>query len=385
MVWVRNSDLRAARARAAAADTRAAAKGRPQHTGCFRLGARFRQICCCAVLLVALLYTAMQYRRDMDFYKLFLDCREPEEPLDADADASSLDVVHVVYSSDRKGFGGLLSSMLSLSRRLAEPGLCSIHLLVPATDVILAENLAECFRRELSADDAMEAIPEVVVYELRPFDSLNVSSFAESYRRRWGRPELAKTANWARLYIHDYLPVTVPRAIYLDTDTTVLTDLGPLYRMQMTQPLAATRELKLHFQAHRDAAMNQQTRQLFNDLRPDKYFNPGVMVLDLGQWRSGELTRDIERIAAMTQWHLLATNVAIKDRVDIIDWRWNSQGFSMDLPVPSTCAQGARIIHWTGSAYKPWDRYKPGRFKSNDHLFEAPKLACAALPYSFQP
>jgi hypothetical protein len=95
------------------------------------------------------------------------------------------------------------------------------------------------------------------------------------------------TATYLRLFMPEMLNGR-DRAIYLDADTLVLSDLSELWDVGLQHhPIAAVQEAYVPYVSSDNGLMNW--REL--GFEPDaKYFNAGVMVLDLARWREENLT-----------------------------------------------------------------------------------------------
>lgn len=317
---------------------------------------------------------------DDPYFKEYMEqvqmCDRPEVPLALEDDLGKLGTVHVVYASNRGHFQGLLASMLSLSRRLAAPRSCHIHVLVERGLMDQARRVAGCFQRELAE---LPAIPEVTLHELRPVP-FNVSSFfyvnffPGHDARHCLHPE-----TFARFYLDEYLP-RVPRVLWLDTDTIVRADVRPLYQMRLRHvlaavPLPASMDAYLaNFYMHKHLPKSFDRTRLESTHR----FNAGILLLDLDRWREEKVSGTLERWVRMyhgLDGDQLALNLEFHDRYAHLDWRWNTDGLGhYPWRIPEACADGGKIYHWSGRL-KPWNASL--RFPlPNDHLFEHPRLRC---------
>ncbi len=93
-------------------------------------------------------------------------------------------------------------------------------------------------------------------------------------------------ATYYRLVMHQYLPVEVEKAIYLDADTIVVEPLEKLWAIDLEgHPVAGAPD---------DAGL-QQARRLRLHAR-HRYFNAGVMMFDVAQLRKMELAEAILEI-----------------------------------------------------------------------------------------
>jgi len=167
-----------------------------------------------------------------------------------------------------------------------------------------------------------------------------------------GRPLPARgtfsRAAHLRLFL-DQLLADFDRAIYLDSDISLLTDVSPLLALQ---PKAAS-----IIAAHDIPLMLDGTyRERLGISSP--YFNSGVMVLDLNAIRSERIFADAlryaldhpERCEYVDQDPL---NAVLDGRWQVLDWRWNALS-QMREYMP----KDPFIRHFT--RYKPWARKKVG-------------------------
>jgi len=285
-------------------------------------------------------------------------------PADTPAEEHPGKVV-VVYASDADGFTGLLHSMLSLARHLEDPGECVVHLIVPREDLPRARRLLDCWRRELGPS---RTPPEAVLLELRPPGRLNVSSL----RRPAGRSDSSVASNLARDYLPEYLP-GVPRALWLDIDTIVQTDIAPLFRMPMRHTVAAASELVFGaFRLHEIAPPDIRGR-IARELAAWSTFNAGVLLVDLRRWEAENATGKVEaQVRLLRGWSLdiMALNLVFLDRFDLLGQDWNFQDLEVNLSESGLARRMAKVLHWHGR-HKPWRRGRPEGDDLNDFLFRA--------------
>jgi lipopolysaccharide biosynthesis glycosyltransferase len=180
-----------------------------------------------------------------------------------------------------------------------------------------------------------------------------------------GTAQHVTRATYARLLIPELLPRHVQRAVYLDSDVLVRGDLSPLFDLELDGALLA---------AVTDFAVASAPHPLFGEGMP-RYLNSGVLVLDVGKWRSVALAERVLGYAAAQQQVLPfsdqdALNAVAEDWYEL-DPRWNVQQGFLWRPAlaPEFASQrealydGAVVLHFTGGA-KPWhvDSTTPGTF-----------------------
>ena len=146
--------------------------------------------------------------------------------------------------------------------------------------------------------------------------------------------QLKVTHHWissltfVRLLAAELLPQSLAKAIYLDCDVAVLEDLADLWDTQMQgKSLLAAQDL-IGFVNDSSAGISNY-REL--GIPPDrKYFNAGVLVLDLARFRERQMG---ERLVQYLKdyGHLIraadqeALNAVLTDDWTELDYRWNWQ------------------------------------------------------------
>lgn len=291
-----------------------------------------------------------EYLQSWFFHLVFLDCSRPERLLAPAQDVSGLQMLHVAYTTEKRLFPDLLLSMVSLSQHLHDPRQCTFHVIVYEPEVEATSELLECFRRSVAM---LQHIPAVIFHGYQP-DSLMLNF--SRYDRNRRHPVTDKPMTWARLRLDRYLP-TVPRVLYLDTDTIVKADVRPLYQMRMRHAVAAAQDSWVEsYEAPARILLDVGDEVPELNISRRTFFSSGVMLLDLERWRQedlgGYLDSWVSRIpstrALHANWHdqdLL--NVALQDRRDLLDWRWNVVGMAFQMYVDPRCVDGASILHFS--------------------------------------
>lgn len=151
-----------------------------------------------------------------------------------------------------------------------------------------------------------------------------------------------------RLFLDDIL-ADFDRAVYLDSDISLLTDVSPLLALEpKAAPIIAAHDIPLMIEG--------KYRDRLHISSP--YFNSGVMVLDLKAIRAervfaGALQYALdhpERCEFVDQDPL---NAVLDGRWQVLDWRWNAVTWIRDM-MPNE----PFIRHF--ARYKPWARKKVG-------------------------
>lgn len=309
------------------------------------------------------------------FYGTILDCRAIHLPVRIDTEfGTAAQPVHVIYATDRKRLHGALASMLSVAKHLELPERCVIHILADGQLYGAVQALIACFQKELLR--LSFKVPDVRFHMLR---ALPFNASALWYSKASALPLEQALARW---YVHQYLP-DVPRAIWLDTDTVVKADLGILFRAEMLNAVAAVPRQKTLDAFARELLPRHRRHLRWHDLKAQT-FNSGVLLLDLGRWRSGHLERDLERWFKLVSGYdvdQLPLNLAFQGRYDVLSWEWHVIGAGNEnAQLPSLCMQDARIVHFNGDC-KPWRSRNRGPrgwqcFNRELYLPHLPKQAC---------
>jgi lipopolysaccharide biosynthesis glycosyltransferase len=168
----------------------------------------------------------------------------------------------------------------------------------------------------------------------------------------WGR---VTALTYARLSLGEYLPSESRPVILLDSDALVLTDIGQLPAIDLEGAIAAvTQDPYIPFLSSAGGLLNHAAL----GLKPDaKYFDAGVMLIDIGRWRAaGVGPRALAFIQrhkrTLQQYDQDALNAVLAGRWKELDPRWqvhpraaNSLGGpTLDEPY---------IVHFSG-LLKPW-------------------------------
>lgn len=280
---------------------------------------------------------------------------------------------HVVYASTANGFAGLLSSMLSVVQHLTSPELVKFHIFAPGGDQQRLRQVMECFGSEMSK--LHTSSPAVQLHATPIPDSVSAFiNLSTGYGPKgWSdRSDLMGPETFVRLFLHDYLP-HAQRAIWLDTDTIIRSDIAGLCAMEMQHGLAAA-EYPGSLAQYINHNMPRAADHLKStDLTRMKSFNAGVLVLDLPRLRSSGFTQDINnwmsRIGTNPDADQLILNLATAGNFDVLDSRWNLMNLGLTesvrqlmhwKPIPQETIHSAWLLHWTGTE-KPWKAAASGK------------------------
>ncbi len=167
-------------------------------------------------------------------------------------------------------------------------------------------------------------------------------------------------ASYARILIPRLLPLSIVKAIYLDSDILVNADIGELWDMPMEgHPLLAVQDGK---QLVSDPCGLVLYREL--GIPPEtKYLNAGVLVMDLDQWRREQLPELIFHYLKKNHKHVIwhdqdGINAILARRWHDLGVLWNYR-INCGVPVEKNdedymeFLRDAKLMHYT-STVKPW-------------------------------
>ena len=166
--------------------------------------------------------------------------------------------------------------------------------------------------------------------------------------------------NWTRLWVEEFFDEGIERVLYLDADIVVVGSLAPLWHVELDGALLGAVDIPGSDRGVTHLGMRAE----------DGYFNSGVLLLDLKQWRE---TRALETVLGYIEAYpeLMtrdvdqeALNACFHRRRKRLDYRWNGLlSFFREPPsIPLAPAEieavrrDARIIHFNGNS-KPWSYF----------------------------
>lgn len=155
---------------------------------------------------------------------------------------------------------------------------------------------------------------------------INVSRFEESFKSLFLRGHFT-IETWFRLLLPEILP-DYDKVLYLDSDLVVNADIAELYNTNIDKYLLA-------------ACHDADTAGLYNGFEPKKknymdnilkiakpydYFQAGVILFNLAEFRKQLKTDETLKFAASYEWELLdqdVLNYLAQDKVKFVDMAWN--------------------------------------------------------------
>lgn len=178
------------------------------------------------------------------------------------------------------------------------------------------------------------------------------SKFAHMPTLRYG------LAAYQRIALADYLDDNIERVIYLDSDVIVVDDITPLWQIDMNgAPVAAVENLSP--KACQDFGFARQ-----------QYFNSGVLLVDLAQWRARDMLGEASAFIQANQHRLRFIDQCTLNGLFSNQWlrlplRWNqqadiygvykkyAQGCGYSLQEMAEAIKQPVVVHFIGKQ-KPW-------------------------------
>lgn len=163
--------------------------------------------------------------------------------------------------------------------------------------------------------------------------------------------------NWTRLWVETFFPADVHRVLYLDSDIVVTGSIAPLWALDLEGALLGAVDIPGSPQGVLRLGLAAEAG----------YFNSGMLLIDLRQWRRTQALDTVLAYVAANPERLHdldqdALNACFHHRRKRLGYEWNAiwpffrEPLALPLPRPEIEAvrQNARIIHFNGAA-KPWN------------------------------
>lgn len=172
--------------------------------------------------------------------------------------------------------------------------------------------------------------------------------------------------SYFRLFLTEILPSNVMRVIYLDSDLVIESSIVDLYNYDLC--------------GHAIGAVidpfNEDFQERLNGPVNHKYFNAGVLVIDLNQWRYRQITalfvEYVNTNSRFLRFHDQdVLNIIFANDVEYLPYKWNFQArtkprdlrqFILNPDIIAATCKNPYIIHFTTNR-KPW-------FYKDDVAFE---------------
>jgi lipopolysaccharide biosynthesis glycosyltransferase len=238
----------------------------------------------------------------------------------------------------------------------ADAGFCQ-HMAVTIAS-LLRSNSRHCFRLIV----VLDKYDTEIVSRLRatiiqfPNAELEIKVFGTesfSHLRVSGHISLA---SYIRLFMTQIIDPDIDKVLYLDCDLVIRDDIEGLWNTDISNYFLA---------AVADPYSDNHVNLGF---RPDeKYFNAGVLLVNLEKWRSANMLPTLiayaEENTSILRYHDQCTlNAVFRGQVLFLSPRWNFPARNADLPASAfgmttdefdRLRHGPSIVHYTTDA-KPW-------------------------------
>ena len=169
------------------------------------------------------------------------------------------------------------------------------------------------------------------------------------------------------------------KIIYTDIDLVFMVDIDELYSQSIEEyPLGACHDIIYNtFLDDKSLDYFEYATKELELKEPYKYFNTGVMLLNLEYMRENNISKHLLKMANNKQYKILEQDILnkyFKTNIKYLDYKWNfptlsdlyrkrlekSQEFTKKLY--NKVQQNPAIIHWAGGA-KPW------KYRNTDYSF----------------
>lgn len=176
-------------------------------------------------------------------------------------------------------------------------------------------------------------------------------------------------ATFYRLFFPSLIDTRIKKLLYMDPDTIVLGDLKELYNIDIgNSPIAAAPDSV------------PEIRQELGIKEEGRYFNAGVLLIDLPNWRDQEVSENVikyvknnpQKVKYLDQDGLNAT---LADKYFKLDNKYNFTSSDVKLQVPAKeLIKNKVVIHFTSSR-KPWNFLTRNklRYLYHSYLKKSPK------------
>jgi lipopolysaccharide biosynthesis glycosyltransferase len=153
----------------------------------------------------------------------------------------------------------------------------------------------------------------------------------------------------------------VDRVLYLDSDIVVIGSIAPLWSTDLNGALLGAVDIPGSDRGVSHLGLRAK----------DGYFNSGVLLIDLQQWRDTEALETVLQYVEANPERMMrdvdqeALNACFHSRKKVLDHQWNAMwpfflrrptGLDLTTPEIDRVRKEARIIHFNGSL-KPWSYF----------------------------
>ncbi len=155
-------------------------------------------------------------------------------------------------------------------------------------------------------------------------------------------------ASYYRLFIPEMFP-DYEKAFYFDCDTVIMGDVSELFEIDMGENIIAG----IPCEGVNSFDVYKQYVSLHNGLNPDYFFNSGVMLMHLENFRKAGIFEQFVDLLKKYKFAVIQDedylNVLCQDRVMRLPRAWNKSPVALDV-LPR---EDLRIVHYL-MTWKPW-------------------------------
>jgi len=245
-------------------------------------------------------------------------------------------VKHIAYGTDARFLVGCKISISSILQQNKEHDFC-FHIF---TDSIDKNDL-------IKIKEMVETSSTVIKIYFIKTDKLE----------NLPKNKLWSIAIYYRLLIADFFYGEVNRILYLDSDIICKGDISELFSLNINNNyVAAVAERNNEWWAKRSHDLGVSKIK-------DGYFNSGVLVININEWKKGDITgkailtlNNIKDFKGIIYYDQDVLNILTAGSVVFIDKIFNTQySLNYELKTESVCPinENTRLIHYIGPC-KPW-------------------------------
>jgi lipopolysaccharide biosynthesis glycosyltransferase len=239
------------------------------------------------------------------------------------------------------------------------------HIIVYILDGHIHESSKELLKESLESSNVVINWIDIDNEELK--DMKISTSFIDRFYNKEATSQFT-VATYYRLLIPRLLPENIKKVIYLDCDTIVLDDIGDLWDQDIENHyLLAVPEMWTETMY----VSSQFGLKLYKELNipaQNKYFNAGVLVLNLQKWREDDIANKIINYLRQYKDYVLwldqdGMNAILSGKWGELDPKWNVMTIlyrynswkesSFDHETFEKLIKSPAILHFTESN-KPW-------------------------------
>ncbi len=230
-------------------------------------------------------------------------------------------------------------------------------------------NSSEEIAFHIILDNINDSINEVIADEVFDGIDINLYDFSETQFKTFDsskEQDHVNSSTYMRLYISEMLPIEVRTILYLDVDTLVIGDISRFFKNVKTTGNYGRAERV------GDDFVIENLNTLTPKKKLNKYYNAGVMILDLEEIREQNFILELQSFMELNKDKLLLADQ------DILNYFLNFNDFHPNYNMGSSdwdntylneSDNGVSIVHFF-SDVKPWDsKESHSRYLDEKNIF----------------